>query len=216
MPVVYLVRHAQASLGAEDYDALSSLGLDQAAVVGAALAARKPRDPLVVSGMLERQHHTAQLLTAAAGLADPAGRDARWNEYDFLGLLARYEPESPPGFAAGASLQHRLDHALLQWITDDTTDEWTRFADGATAAVGELAAQAGPGRDAIVVTSGGVIAAICGRLLGVTASGIVALNRVTVNASITTLAIGSSGTSLVTFNEHTHFTGPGRALLTYR
>ena len=44
----------------------------------------------------------------------------------------------------------------------------------------------------------------------------VALNRVVVNASVTTLVVGGSGTSLLTFNDHAHFTGDGRRLLTYR
>ena len=44
MPVLYLVRHAQASFGAAVYDALSPLGPEQSAVVGRALAARKLRE----------------------------------------------------------------------------------------------------------------------------------------------------------------------------
>jgi hypothetical protein len=50
----------------------------------------------------------------------------------------------------------------------------------------------------------------------VSASGIVALNRVLINVSITTLLIGPSGMSMLTFNEHTHVAGDHRGLLTYR
>jgi hypothetical protein len=39
---------------------------------------------------------------------------------------------------------------------------------------------------------------------------------VTVNASVTTLAAGASGTSLLTFNEHAHFAADRRHMLTYR
>ncbi|MYS46652.1 histidine phosphatase family protein, partial [Streptomyces sp. SID5998] len=46
--------------------------------------------------------------------------------------------------------------------------------------------------------------------------GVVALNRVTVNASVTTLVAGGSGTRLLTFNEHAHFAGDRRHQLTYR
>jgi putative intracellular protease/amidase len=67
-----------------------------------------------------------------------------------------------------------------------------------------------------VVTSGGVLAAVCGGLLGASTDGLVRLNRVTVNAAITTLVVGRSGTQLLTFNDHAHFTGENRRLLTYR
>jgi broad specificity phosphatase PhoE len=71
------------------------------------------------------------------------------------------------------------------------------------------------GRDAVVVTSGGVIAALCGSLLGLPPAGVVALNRVAVNTGITTLACGSRGVSLVTFNDHAHLAAD-RSLPTYR
>jgi len=48
------------------------------------------------------------------------------------------------------------------------------------------------------------------------AEGVVALNRVAVNAAVTTLAAGGSGVSLLAFNDHAHFSGERRELLTYR
>ncbi|MFE6461840.1 hypothetical protein ACFVP0_30845 [Streptomyces cinereoruber] len=44
----------------------------------------------------------------------------------------------------------------------------------------------------------------------------VALNRVVVNASVTTLVVGGSGTTLLTFNGHAHFVGDRRRMVTYR
>ena len=46
-----------------------------------------------------------------------------------------------------------------------------------------------------------------GQLLGLEARGVIALNRVSVNASITTVLAGSRGLSLLTFNDHAHFIG---------
>ncbi len=48
------------------------------------------------------------------------------------------------------------------------------------------------------------------------ADGFVAVNRVAVNCGITKLVHGRSGTSLVTYNDHAHFEGEHRELLTYR
>ncbi|MYX44199.1 histidine phosphatase family protein, partial [Streptomyces sp. SID89] len=87
---------------------------------------------------------------------------------------------------------------------------------GARAALADLTAALGRGRDAVVVTSGGLLAALCGTLLSLPYEGVVALNRVTVNASVTTLVAGGSGTRLLTFNEHAHFAGERRHQLTYR
>ncbi|MBC3841006.1 histidine phosphatase family protein [Streptacidiphilus sp. 4-A2] len=214
MPLICLVRHGQASFGAEDYDALSDLGRTQAVAVGHELARRGLRDPQLVSGTLNRQCDTAQLLAAAAGFRRPVQQDARWNEYDHLALLARYAP-APQG---ARPVQELLDRALLAWMADpDAAGEpaWAAFAEGGAAALAELSAALGRGRDAVVVTSGGVLAALCGTLLSLGPEAVVALNRVTVNASVTTLAVGGSGTSLLTFNEHAHFAAD-RRLLSYR
>jgi len=57
---------------------------------------------------------------------------------------------------------------------------------------------------------------VCGALLSASAAGIVALNRVAVNGAISTLIAGGAGVSLLTFNDHAHFTGERRSMLTYR
>ncbi|MEW5351641.1 histidine phosphatase family protein [Streptomyces sp. 16-176A] len=221
MPLICLVRHGQASAAAEDYDVLSELGRAQAAAAGRELARRELRDPHLVSGTLDRQRDTARLLADAGGFEGPLRQDARWNEYDHLALLARYAPSSQEGVRnlEGRSVQDLLDHALLAWMRDPHApggDTWSAFAAGARAALADLTAALGRGRDAVVVTSGGLLATLCGTLLSLPYEGVVALNRVTVNASVTTLVAGGSGTRLLTFNEHAHFAGDRRHQLTYR
>ena len=204
MPVIHLVRHGQASADAAEYDVVSPLGDRQARIAGRELARRGLRDPLVLSGTLSRQRDTAKALIEAAALTTVPRIDHRWNEYDHLGLIARYP-------TSAATLQDHIDHALTAWI-EDRDGGWGTFRGDAVQALNEIPAQ---GRDAVVVTSGGVIAAVCGALLGLPAAGVVALNRVTVNAGLTTLVHGSRGMSLVTFNDHAHLAAD-RALLTYR
>ncbi|MEW5659656.1 histidine phosphatase family protein [Streptomyces cinereoruber] len=215
MPLICLVRHGQASSGAEDYDVLSGPGRAQAAAVGRELARRGLRAPHLVAGTLNRQHDTARIAAEAAGFRGPLHQDARWNEYDHLALLARYAP--PPG--GERSLQGLLDHALAAWMKDPEPaggGTWPAFAEGARAALAELPAALGRGRDAVVFTSAGPLAAVCGALLSLPDEGVVALNRVAVNASVTTLVVGGSGTTLLTFNEHAHFAGDRRRMVTYR
>ncbi|MGW1744218.1 histidine phosphatase family protein [Streptomyces sp. NPDC002092] len=199
---------------------MPALGREQGTAVGRELARRGLRDPQVVSGTLNRRRDTARLLADAARFDKPSPEDPRWNEYDQTALMSRC-PQHPGSDDRADSrvVQVVLDHALGRWI-EDTAEAgptgWTAFTGGATAALAELTASLGQGRDAVVVTSGGVLAALCGTLLSLPAASVVALNRVVLNASVTTLVVGGSGTSLLTFNDHAHFTGDGRPLLTYR
>lgn len=201
MPVVLLVRHGQASFGAEDYDHLSDLGRRQAALVGAELRRRGLRDPLVVSGSLRRQRDTAALALPGAEVHE----DPRWDEYDHLELLQRYaEVPGGPAPTSSRDVQGLLDRALAAWVGDGDAGGWPAFAGAAVAALTELVGRLGRGRDGVVFTSGGVVAAVCAHLLGGGASTVVALNRVTVNAAVTKLIAGSTGVQLSAFNEHAH------------
>jgi broad specificity phosphatase PhoE len=237
MPAVYLVRHGQASFGSSNYDVLSPVGHRQAELVATELRRRGVSPAVLVSGALQRQLDTAlasvPLLVAVAtdatdtGSAATAGilTDPRWNEYDHMALLHSRRAATLWAMAGGAgrdrsrSVQKVLDGALLDWVSSGAQNAagqtWPEFADGAMAALTELMEQSGSGGSAVVFTSGGVIAAVCTRILGLPAEGFVALNRVTVNTGITALVGGRSGTSLLSFNEHAHVAG-SPDLLTYR
>ena len=218
MPLIALVRHGQASFGAADYDELSALGRRQAEVVGAELARRQLRDPVVVSGGLRRQRDTVRHLTAGAGIADDSAVDERWNEYDHLALVRRYVDAGRVERATGDSrrFQGLLEEALTAWSGEAEDPGWADFTGNAATALSELVARLPPERDAIVVTSGGVLAALAASLLHASAATAIALNRVAVNCAITSVVVGGNGSSLVSFNDHAHFAGPLRALLTYR
>ncbi|ONI89052.1 hypothetical protein ALI144C_05730 [Actinosynnema sp. ALI-1.44] len=202
MPLVYLVRHGQASFGAEDYDVLSPVGRLQGKHAGAELRRRGVQADQVWSGTLRRQRDTA----TAAGYEGELRTDERWNEFDHLGLVraTQGDPVDPRGF------QEALDTALRGW------DGLRDFSETVTGAVEDLLKGLDGGKTAVVFTSGGVIAAVCARMWGLDASGFVAVNRVAVNCGITKLVHGRSGTSLVTYNDHAHFEGEHRELLTYR
>jgi broad specificity phosphatase PhoE len=211
VPLVALVRHGQASFGAADYDALSATGQEQSAAVGAELVRRGLREPEVVAGSLRRQQHTAALL----GFPGPCGTDKRWNEFDHHALLHRYIAPAriEPALTDSQAFQGLLDEALDAWSRDGG---WAAFTADALAALQDLTDRLPRGRDAVVVSSGGVIGALAAALLGAPAATGIALNRVSVNGGITLVTVGGRGTNLLTFNDHAHFTGARRALLTYR
>lgn len=214
MPVVLLVRHGQASFGSDDYDVLSDVGREQSRVVGSELARRALRSPVVMCGSLLRQRDTAEIALSFANLDAAPGTDARWDEYDHLDLLKRYVAEDAAHDGTSKGVQVLLDQALAAWVSDPHGD-WASFSGGAMDALQALVDSLAPGQDAVVFTSGGVIAAVASTLLGVGPAGVVALNRVTMNGAITKLVVGSGGISLVAFNDHAHFEDR-RDLVTYR
>jgi broad specificity phosphatase PhoE len=214
MPIVLLVRHGQASFGAEDYDSLSDLGRRQAELAGRRLAAAGLRRPVAVHGSLRRQRDTATLALAAAGIAATPVRDPRWDEYDHIDLVRRYaSAQGAPEPRTSRDFQVVLDAALTAWVEHGDAGGWPAFTGTVGEALRELVAGLDGGQDAVVFTSAGVVAAICADLLGAGAPGLVALNRVAVNGAITKLAAGRSGLALLTFNEHSHLDGDN---LTYR
>ncbi|HEX6351700.1 histidine phosphatase family protein [Actinophytocola sp.] len=216
MTAVYLLRHGQASFGAADYDVLSPVGKQQAMVLGAELRRREVDVHAVWSGTLRRQLQTATACLTEASIDLPVTEDARWNEYDHLGLV----PSGQPGEDKAREFQRMLEEAVTAWISGThaagTSGTWTEFTDGVHAAMDDVFDGLPKGTAALVFTSAGVISAVCAVLLSAPAAGYVALNRTMANASITKVVRGRSGTSLVSLNEHGHFEGPHRGLLTYR
>jgi broad specificity phosphatase PhoE len=225
MPTVLLVRHGQASFGGEDYDVLSEAGHRQAEVVAASLAERGYRADRLISGRLRRQRETAAAFTALR--APELEIEPRWDEYDSEDILRHHSDTT-------ASLDHQgngeqltnrsfqviLEAAQAQWIDHaerrPTSQTWPQFSGAGTAALRDLATELSSGETAIVVTSGGTIAALLCSLWEAPATLFPALNRVTVNASVTKLAVGSTGTNVISFNDHSHLEWVDRALVTYR
>ncbi|WP_329242000.1 histidine phosphatase family protein [Streptomyces sp. NBC_01478] len=76
-----------------------------------------------------------------------------------------------------------------------------------------LAAEVGSGETVVVFTSAGVIGWVAASLLGGGEPQWSALHRVAVNSGVTKVVVGSRGSTLVTFNEHSHL--PPQ-LVTYR
>lgn len=246
MSAIYLVRHGQASFGAADYDVLSELGHRQAALAGAELRARGVRIDLAASGTLRRQIDTATAAltaytaasarqpvdTAGAVVTDPGGwageteTDRRWNEYDQDTIVnGGRQGHAPPSQRvttssgiSSRSYQGLLDNSLADWISRDGTGpgSFRAFGDGVLAALDGLAGRLGSGGTAVVFSSAGPIAALCGRLLDVGVQGFVSLNRTMINGGITKIVVGRSGTTLISVNEHSHIDAAGREFLSYR
>lgn len=217
MSRILLVRHGQASWGAADYDQLSELGADQSRVLGTALAAQGIAPSVLVSGAMKRHGQTADGVLAGAGWDLPVTLDDGWNEFDHLQMLANHPaPEGVDVTTDRRAFQAWFTAATERWTGgahDDYAEPFSAFCERTAAALDRVAASLEPQGTAVVLTSGGPIAWATALRLGGDAALWSRLNQVVINASVTSFVVGSRGTTLLSFNEHTHLSPD---LQTYR
>lgn len=223
MGVVLLVRHGQASFGADDYDVLSETGWEQGRRLGAWLGERKVAPTRVVSGGMRRHRETAEAVATAAGWGEQPEIDLGWDEFDHLGVVAAY-PDHPEGELDRREFQRVFELATERWTAGtydgDYPESWPGFVARVRRALDRACATAGPGGTVVVVSSGGPIAVACAALVDpgaddpATCARLWArFNTVVVNSSVTRVVVGSTGARLLTFNEHPHLED---TTLTYR
>jgi broad specificity phosphatase PhoE len=224
MGVVLLVRHGQASFGADDYDVLSDVGWTQSRLLGSYLAERGVAPDVVLHGDMRRHRDTAAGMADGAAWSVETTADPGWNEFDHLGVVAAY-PEVPrDGKLDRVGFQRVFEAATRRWTSGahdaDYPEAWSAFVARVGAGLERACGSAGPGGTVVVVSSGGPIALACARLVhpdGGDPATLAALwarfNTVCVNSGVTRLVVGSTGVRMLTFNEHPHLEGEH---LTYR
>jgi broad specificity phosphatase PhoE len=212
--LLLLVRHGQASFGADDYDVLSATGHEQGRLLGAHLAALGVRPDALVRGGLRRHRETAEAMLETAGWDVEAEVDADWDEFDHVTLVGAMGEELPTD---RREFQALFERATARWVeghTHDGGESYAGFLARTQSALTRAADRAATGT-VVVVTSGGPIGAAAATLVDPTdpARLWAAFNTVLVNSSVTRVVVGRSGTRLLTFNEHPHLR---EETLTYR
>lgn len=202
MGAIHLIRHGQASWDSDDYDQLSTLGVQQSSWLGQSWEAADWKPDWSVAGSMKRHAQTAVAAIDAVD-GDLYDIDPGWDEYDHLGLTGHQSAAERP--ADPREFQQLLDAALDRWVAGgEAPESFAGFTDRVHGALDVATEQAGSGRGVAVFTSGGPIALVTSYLLAGDASLFITLNRVAVNAAVTTLIVGRGGRRLLTFNEHTH------------
>ena len=228
MPALYLIRHGQASFDAVDYDQLSPLGEQQATHLGKAFAVAGVQAQHIICGGMKRHRQTAEHCLAELGASDLNWQtDPDWNEYDHLDLLNAYTAQPGVGEQmvadmAGenprAGFQGHFAKAMRRWVSGhydgDYAESWSQFGARIRRAVAS-ASQSSKG-NVFIFTSGGAISAACGQVLGLSASSTAELSWQLANATYSKILSGQSGLKLLSINEHSHFDGRHRELLSYR
>ncbi|WP_435746213.1 histidine phosphatase family protein [Nocardioides sp. SYSU DS0663] len=222
MGLLLLVRHGQASFGADDYDVLSETGHEQARLLGAHLAAQGITPDVVLRGDMRRHRETAEGMLAGAGWDRPVEVDAGWDEFDHLGVVAAH-PELVSPDMGRREFQRVFEEATARWTSGagDAAypESWAGFLGRVRGSLERACGRAGPGGTVVVVTSGGPVAVAAASLTdpdgdpATTARLWGRFNTVVVNSSCSRVVVGSTGARLLTFNEHGHLEGE---TLTYR
>jgi broad specificity phosphatase PhoE len=219
MPELVLVRHGQASFGADDYDKLSELGWRQSRWLGEYFAARGASFDRVVRGSLRRHAETLAGIEEGMGGTLRGGEDPRLNEYDSHALLSAHLKGKPLPESGDRREHFRILRGAMYAWTDGTLAgaPHEAFADFRGRVLGALAElQKGAANRVLVVSSGGPISTILADVLRMPARGVVDLNLQTRNTGITELQAGANRIHCVSFNNVPHLDRPDRAgALTY-
>ncbi len=230
MGSVNLVRHAQASFGADDYDQLSALGLRQSRLLGEWLRERGEQPTRVLSGPLRRHRQTAEACLDALGLDAPIEVVDDLRELDHVEILARHDARFADPAALRANLAAEADPerafqtvflgALQRWIGgghDDYAESWVQFRQRCRDALMQLLARTGSGDSLWVFTSGGPIAAILQQVLDVPDARLLDLTGTLVNCGVTRLRRHGDRARLDVYNAREHLDRHAEPILvTYR
>ncbi|MGB5164609.1 MAG: histidine phosphatase family protein [Woeseiaceae bacterium] len=224
MSELYLVRHAQASFGAEQYDNLSPTGVDQSRLLGRFFAEQEIEFDGVVSGVMQRHRQTIDALREQAiGENTVEQTHAGLNEYDFRTMMRVYCEVFPADELVAAVLAspddrktyfRLLRRVLTAWSEDqlhDVPESWSSFQERVADARSMLQSMATQSKRVLVVSSGGAISMFVGSVLGLSPNHIFDLNLQILNTSITRFFFDTSKISLAEFNAAPHLLGREQA-----
>ena len=214
MGELLVIRHGQASFGADNYDKLSAAGHAQSAAVGKALRGSGWIPDRTITGTLIRQKETLASMGFEAGT-----EHSGLNEYDFKDLLlARYKGDVPHLVNADRKTHFRtLRKTVFQWQADEISgvaETWGQFTARVEAA--RLVACADGAERVLAVSSGGVIGQLTAASLAAPDKMMMTLNLQIKNTSITKFVFTKTAFFLHEFNATPHLMSAENAgMLTY-
>ncbi len=216
MGTLYLVRHGQASFGADDYDVLSDLGYRQALRLGEYFKYKGIRFDAAFTGTLQRQVKTFEGICAGAGLPLQATQLAGLNEYDSEAVIAAIHPHKLEKATTPEMVRQHfrlLKDGLKQWMAGVVSPrgmpEYTDFVAGVTDALDHI--RKTYEGNVLLVSSGGPIATAVGHVLGTSPETTIELNLRIRNCSVTEFAFTPKRHMLVIYNTLPHLDAPEHA-----
>lgn len=216
MGTLYLVRHGQASFGADNYDQLSPLGVQQCQRLGAYFASRGRRFDAVITGTLQRQIQSYDALADGLGARQEALRLPGLNEYDSHAVISAVHPEPLAKPTSPELYKHHfrlLRQGLAAWMAGQTRPQgMPSYADFLAGVAGALdQALARHDGNVLLVSSGGPISTAVTQVLGIAPEVSIDLNMRIRNSAVTEFAMSPKRHALLTFNTLPHLDADGYA-----
>ena len=217
MGQLLLVRHGQASFGADDYDQLSDLGKRQSIRLGAywqQMAAEQSgaealRFEAVLMGSLKRHRQTWEGIAQGAQLQMKPEVWPELNEYDSHALIETIHPEPLAKPDTPEMYKHHfrlLRTALQQWMAGATQPRgmpsYAEFAAGIQAVLKHVR-ENHQGR-VLIVSSGGPISTAVAQILKAPAETSIELNLRIRNTALTEFVFTPSRHMLLSYNNLPH------------
>ena len=212
MGTLYLVRHGQASFGADDYDRLSDLGRRQSVRLGQYLRERwgdALRFDAVLTGTLRRQVGTWQGMAEGGAIDAPHVSWPGLNEYDSHAVIHAIHPEPlPKPDTPELYRQHfrLLRDGLAAWMDGRLQPvgmpSYVDFRAGVVAALDHV--RENYDGNVLLVSSGGPIATAVAHILDAPAATSIELNLRIRNTAVTEFAFTPRRHQLVTYNTLPH------------
>ena len=217
MGQLLLVRHGQASFGADDYDQLSNLGQQQSIRLGQywlqAASEHEGAEALkfeaVYMGSLKRHRQTWEGIAQGAQLQIEAEVWPELNEYDSHALIETIHPAPLAKPDTPEMYKHHfrlLRTALQKWMAGETQPKgmasYAEFAAGIQSVLTHIR-EKHQGR-VLVVSSGGPISTAVGQVLQAPAETSIELNLRIRNTALTEFVFSPSRHMLLSYNNLTH------------
>ncbi|GAA5316734.1 MAG: histidine phosphatase family protein [Candidatus Pelagadaptatus aseana] len=212
MAEIYMVRHGQASFGADNYDQLSQLGHQQAQWLGEYFNSLGLQFDHIYQGDLVR--HTETTAGIAKGLTTEFSRVnvmPELNEFDFKALVNVYLQQHPelslPSKPSVKEFFHLLKQAMIDWchgtlVSDQLPETWKGFHDRVAQAYNHI--QQHCSGKVLVVSSGGTNAQFISQVLRTPAETVVDLNLQSRNTGVSHFYFNQHAVRLTSFNTTPH------------
>ena len=230
---ILLLRHGQASFGAEDYDRLSNTGETQVRMLGQHLAELGMEFDAVYSGAMRRQRDSARLVLEGMGHPSPESFALleQFNEFDHLPVLREYlegrAKQTEDAVDIERLSQDRgyfqtvFNAATSSWIAGElqgpNLETWVEFCGRIEHGMLTLQKDMDQGGRVLVSTSAGAISVVLQSVLGTPRPEALRLAWVIRNSSLTRILWDGKRASMEMFNSVAHLErGDRMDLITYR
>ena len=242
MTTLLFARHGQASFGQKNYDKLSSLGSQQAALLGQHYANTQRKIDAIVTGSLVRQQDSATHFLSSYNTDNASTLKAskplvieELNEFNHKDVFIKFDPSfaTEVGIMTAVAqapvpkvrLAELFNEAMIRWHSGqhdaDYLESWPQFNLRVQQALQKLMthAEQQQAKNVLIFTSGGVIAAIAASLLQQDSDHLsktaYQINRSLINTGVTSVVLKGNTPRLLSLNEHSHLYHEGESLVSW-